>query len=67
MHFGYFRKTSSGGSKKPRVHKSQMLKPAVLEGAWTIDENSFREEEKKYYVVIVVVVLPILKCIFSRG
>ena len=47
MHFGYFRKTSSGGSKKPRVHKSQMLKPAVLEGAWTIDENSFREEEKK--------------------
>ena len=47
MHFGYFRKTSSGGSKKPRVHKSQMLKPAVLEGAWTIDENSFREEKNK--------------------
>ena len=33
--------------KKPRVHKSQMLKPAVLEGAWTIDENSFREEKNK--------------------
>ena len=47
MHFGYFRKTSSGGSKKPRVHKSQMLKPAVLEGAWTIDEIRFGKKKKK--------------------
>ena len=41
------RRAAAEAVKKPRVHKSQMLKPAVLEGAWTIDENSFREEKNK--------------------